>query len=313
MDGLTDGNSAAPASTGPATFAEAFAADASSAADPSASATTPPAAAQPAQDAAGTTPADKDRSPFIPRSRFDEVNTRLGELTKWKEQHGWVEGVDRAAVDQAVQIAQRFQQDPGGYIKQLLSEAISNPQLAPMVRSEMARFLGQRPQASAPPAAVDLTPIPVQMEDGRTLNMLTAEQWDAREAKLREEFAPAVQTAKELKAARDEAEAIRQADAFAAASITPMMAFPQFKEHAKEIAEYVNKAKLATGHPAEVEAATLRAYATIVVPKLDQASQSKLLDNLQQKAAASRSPNPGSAAPSAPADIKSFTDRRLTW
>lgn len=315
MDSLSDGNSAAPASTGPTTFAEAFASDASSAPDPSASATTPPAAAQPAQDAAGTTPAA--REPFIPRARFDEVNTQLGQLKEWKDKHGWAETVDRRSVEQATQIAQRFQQDPGGYIRDLLTEAVGNPQLAPIVRSEVARLLGQRPAAA--PAPVDLTPLPVEMTDGQTRNLFTAEQLQAfvqqELAKVREEFKPAMQSAAELQAEREDATAQRQAKDFATGALGELQALPGFKEHAKEIAAALDpKAlRLASDHPAEVTAAAYRAYATLVLPKLNQSSQSQLLDTLQRNAVASRSPNPGSAAPSAPGDVRSFNDRRLEW
>ncbi len=70
-------------------------------------------------------------------------------------------------------------------------------------------------------------------------------------------------------------------------------------------------------HPAEVNAATYRAYLKVlardVLPTLGANAQSQLLDSLQQKATASTAVNPASAAPTSRATPKGFNDPSLQW
>ena len=51
----------------------------------------------------------------------------------------------------------------------------------------------------------------------------------------------------------------------------------------------------------------------VVGPLRTQAAQSQVLDSLKQKAGAAATVNPGSAAPSSPANVQSFHDSRLVW
>jgi hypothetical protein len=314
------GNNAAAPASGPTTFAEAFAPDASPASDPSQQSNDAPAAAQPATDGESTPTAD-DRSPFIPRSRFDEVNGKYNELKQWREQYGWVEDAQkRAAFEQAVQIGQLYTQDRAGYIRQLLADALNDQTLAPVVRSEAARFLSQGRGQGQAPAAVDLNPIPVQLEDGRTVPLFTAEQHQAllqqELAKFREELAPVRQTAEELKAAKEQAARQQEADSFAKTFFGDLSKLPDFDALKPEIASRLAATTLASDHPKEVEAAVYRIYMDLSAARrtTDIAkAKSEQLDDLRRQAAASTSPNPGSAAPSTTRTPASFYDPALKW
>lgn len=315
---VSDGNSAAPA-----TFAEAFAADASSASDPSAQSPTPAAAEAPPTASSESTPgAQDDREPFIPRDRFDQVNGKYNELKAWKEQFGWAETVDRDAVQRAAEIGQLYTQDRAGYIRQILAEAVGDPTLATVVRSEAARLLagarGQQPAAAPEPQLV-----PVQLEDGSVVQMPRdpaawlawhQQQWLSH---VEQKIAPALQTAEDVKAAKEYAVRSQQAQSFAQSFVGDLQALPHFMEMKADIYERLSKTALKSDHPEEVKAAAYQIYTQVlaekVLPKLSQSAQSEQLDELKRKAAASTVPNPHAAAPTTVREIRSFADARLKW
>jgi hypothetical protein len=297
-------------SSAPATFAEAFTQDASPASDTSTQTTTPADAVAP-PDATEATPG-QDRSPFIPRDRFDQVNTDRAALKEWKERHAWAETVDRAAIAEAQRIGQTFAKDKPAFIREVIQDALNDPSLAPLVRSELARGLGTRQPQAAAPQAVDLAPFPIEMADGRVVPFYTADQLGALKdqwmQEMRQEFAPAQQTAEQFQQAAAHYERVQQADGFAKSFYGDLAKLPGFTEHKALIRDALGQIHLETDHPAEVRAAVFAIYNRDVVPKLLAARESSVLENLQQKAHASNSVNPGSAAPSSPRAIKSFAD-----
>jgi hypothetical protein len=306
----TDGGNSS--SGAPASFADAFAADASPASTPSTPPTTTADAVVPPAAGDDTTPG-QDRSPFIPRERFDAVHGERNTLKEWKEQHAWAETVDRTAVAEAQRIGQLFANDKPGFIREVLADAVNDPSLAPLVRSEAARLLGSRsPQAATAPPAVDMTPVPVQLENGQVIPLYTADQLGALKQQwmqeMRTEFAPAQQTAEQFQKAAQHYERVQQADGFAKSFYGDLSKLPGFTEHKEAIRQELGTTRLETDHPAEVRAAALAIYNRVVVPKLLAGRESKVLEDLQQRAHAATSVNPGSAAPSSPRAITSFKD-----
>jgi hypothetical protein len=319
MEDSTGGNTAASA---PTSFATAdWSSDASPAPESSQQTTTPSAAEQPTA-ASEPAPAGDDRSPFIPRARFDEVNTKANELKQWREQYAWAESVDRQKVEQAVELANLYSTDRAGYIRTLLSEAINDPQLAPAIRSEAARLLGTRAQ-SAPTPDAPVQMVPVQLEDGTVVNMprdpnaWMAQQRASLQAEMDAKYAPALSAADKLQKAEEHYAQSQEAQRFATSFGGDLTKLPHFAELKDTIREGLSKAQLASDHPAEVRAAALQVYIQAlsekVLPNLSTKAQSQLLDSLQQKAAASNSVNPGSAAPSTPRSVTKFTDASLQW
>lgn len=320
--------------TGPATFSEAFAADASSASSPSTDTTAASASTATTEPSAvGASPEASPQQPTgePPRERWADIlnntrdKTRAEVLAEWRQQHGWAESVDRRAVEQAVRLAQTYQQDPSGYIRGVLAEGLANPQLAPLIRSELGRLLAQRQGASddGEPQA----DIPVEFPDGSTKRVFSAEQLAKREAWLQQRWmgqveqrmAPALGAAEKLQ----QQEAQHQAHAWSSGFVGEIAAYPGFAEHkaaiGQEVARVLNQhaGDRRVNDPSFLEAVTLRAYTKLVTPTLAQsagkAAEKKLLDDLNTKAAASTSPNPGSAAPSSAKPITSFHDKGLQW
>jgi len=315
MEDLSGGNSAPASSAGPTTFAEAFASDASPASESPATSNTPPEAALPATDAADTTPGGDERSPFIPRSRFDEVNTERNALKQWKEQYGWAESADRQAIEQAVEIGKLYSTDRLGYARQLLSDMSSDPQLGPQLRSELARMLGTRQQQAPPaPAGPDLNGLVIDLGNGQTVPLSALkESWLGE---MEQKFAPVVQTAKQLQEASEQAQKTHEATEFAKGFLADLQKRPDFDALKPEIAKRLAAERLTSDHPAEVRAATYRIYMELSDQHRTQSiaqAKSDQLDDLQRRAAASTSPKPRSAAHSSPRSPKSFYVRDLKW
>jgi hypothetical protein len=328
MDGTESTVNSAPAvSSGPSTFAEAFAADASSAPESSQSTEHAATAEQsPGTSEASSTPAD-DRSPFIPRQRFDEVNTRLNELKSWKDQHGWVEQIDQQTLQAAVNFYQGFN-DPGGdpvaLLQQLAERIGSHPEHGARLRSLAARQLAAARGQQAQPAAPTMPDPDVAITDGQgnvVGRTYSAEAQAQREAflkqqwlqEIRNELAPVTKTVHEVHAER----AKLASESFASSAMESFTKLPDFDAHKAEIGQRLKAMNLQTDDPTVLTLAVKAIYADVVTPKREQQisskAQSQLLDNLQQKAAASTSVNPGSAAPSTPRQITSFHDPALQW
>lgn len=301
-------------SSTPLTFQQAFAADASPASStPTSESTTPPAAAQPGTEA-DATPAD-ERSPFIPRDRFDEVNTKFNELKTWKEQYGWAEQIPQAALMDAIRIAQRAQTDPIAYLQDFIKDLQGHPTHGAQLKSLAAKALAARTQPQGP----DLTPIQVQLENGQTVPLYSADQIAALKTQwldaAKQQFQPITQTVEQLQAER--AEAHQQADiaryvdtTFKDAATWPGMDEPANR---KAVAETLASMHVEDDDPRAVTVALNAAYRKVVLPTLSQKTEAKLLDSLKTKAAASSTVNPGSTGTASPPRVTSFYDASLQW
>jgi hypothetical protein len=330
MSEISPGGSEATVSAGPTTFAEAFAADVSPASEPTDSAdASATAAAQPEQtgaDNSQTSPETTgERSPFIPRARFDEVNTKLNELKTWKEQRAWADGVDGAQFDQMRQWYARAATDTQGFAINLLDELLNSPVHAQGIRSELARRLGTRPQRAETPAD-GMPDADVAITDangnvvGKTYSAEKLAQRDAyleRQfmAKVEQQFGPKLKTLDDVQAERQQMQAQHAAQEFGKSFHQELSALPLFEEHKQAIGQTLKGMQLTSDHPAEVKAAAYQAYYRVVGPKLKNGGQTKqdVMADLQRKAAASTSVNPSAASSAAPRSPSSFFDKDLKW
>lgn len=304
MDDTTTGGNT---DSSPATFAEAFAADASPAADTSTQTTTPSAAEQPTA-APESTPGTEDRSPFIPRARFDEVNTKLNELKQWREQYGWAEQVAPDQLSQMVTYFQKAQSDPTAFMAEYLNHVReSNPEAIAQLRSEFARQLasGRQQAGSGTP---DLNGIVIDLGNGQTLSLGDLKSQWLNE--VRQELQPVVKTVESVNAERAFQKALNDANTFATTTVQDASGWPGMDDKANRlaVAERIKGYQLTSDDPRDLQIALNRAWREVVLPKLSSRTESRLLDSLQQKAAASTTVNPGSAAPSTPRQYQSFTD-----
>ncbi len=223
------------------------------------------------------------------------ANARAKAVEEWRLQHGWAESVDRRAVEEQARIATLYQQDRPGYIRQILAEAVTDPTLAPVVRSEAARILGQRqPQ-------VDLSPdIPVIDEAGNVVNQsysadrmkqVVAAEIAKALGTFGEKVNPLLQERAQRQAQEAEAAQIRQLDAHVGDLYQEACdVLPHFKEHEVAIAEAM---KAIPGDPAK---AMRQAWKQVVGPTLSAKAKAEVLDSFSKKAAAQTVDGSGKAA-----------------
>ena len=177
------------------TFEQAFAADASPASDPSSTATASPEG--PAATGPEATPGE-DRSPLIPRSRFDEVvNARkaaeeqvkslrdsLGSLTPddVRTLHTWYQ---RAKGDSQKFLTETLleHENAAEVLDALITAARQHPKHGQALNSLIGRKLAQARTQTEP----QLETIPVEMPDGRTVQLVTADSMAKREAWVRDQ------------------------------------------------------------------------------------------------------------------------------
>lgn len=303
--------------TGPATFAEAFAADASSASTPSgdsapaasaSAATTEPPVANATPD--GTTPATGEP----PKERWPDIlaNAREKAIAEWRQQHGWAEQVNAQEFQQIQRIARHFAGgDVESGLRSLLAELGQDPQAAQVLRSLHARELAKlRGQSQGP----DLNPIQVQLENGQTVGLYTAEQiaalrnqWLADAQQQFQPIAQTVQTLQQREAALQQQAAITQ---YVETTYSDVQTWPGMDDagNRKAVADTLAQMRVDDDDPRAVSLALNAAYRQVVLPKLSQKAQATLLDDLKTKAAASTSVNPGSTAATAQRAYKSFAD-----
>lgn len=309
-------------------FAEAFAADATPVADSPSASTTPspdattadsPVAAiapsvTPPLDAASTP--TKGPLPYEAHKRIlDGAYAERDTLKQQVDNLRWAEGLDRAALTEGERLGKLYQQDRPAFIRQLLAEASTDPELIPLVRSEAARVLGTRtPPPAATPASLE-PDIPVLDERGQVV----AQAFSAD--RVRQLIAQSVQDAitKEVgpmrqdfqsRQARDQADAtqrqLTQSVNDAYAELVDVL--PGFEAHQAEIA------KVMATIPGDPVAAARKAWKQVVGATLSNANETRAqtLDSLKTRAAAS-TVNPASAAIASTHRPTSFFDPTLSW
>lgn len=313
-----------PESTGERpTFTQAFASEGTAAESPAA---TPSTETTPVETASAdaiapptdSTPVDGATTPAQGPIPYDRHKTVLDGAYKERDtykqqldQLSWAQNVDRAAIQEAERLGQLYQRDRAGYIRSLLDEALTDGELAPVLRSEFGRRLAQRTQADAP-----IEPdIPVHDEQGR----LVAQTFSAERVQqivqravaeaIGKEVAPIKQTFANQEAARKAAAEQRELDTRVETSYASLEKLPQFKEHDQAIAQAMQSPEFAgLSGPEQAYAAWWK----VVGPKLQASHKAQTLDELKTKAAAS-TVNPTAAVVATTHRPKSLTDPALQW
>lgn len=149
--------------------------------------TTPAAAVTP--PAEGTVPAseqvtDDPRSPFIPRARFDEVNTQKNQLTEQLKQYERFKDLQPNELQGVSNIALGLKSDAVGTVAGLVDMLLANPALGPVLQARLAphagRWLAGQRGKVAEPAADPEPEADLQAPDG-TLVFSAARQKEWRE------------------------------------------------------------------------------------------------------------------------------------
>jgi hypothetical protein len=287
--------------------------------------TTSPATAQPGSESAAPTPQETERSPYVDRQRFDTVNDRMKAAEEWRQQNAWVEN---PAAREAIERIARHQGDPLGMLAELVNDLGPHPEYGPKLRSFLGQQFGGLRQRTQPTAPEAPTPdVAIRDEHGNVVGQTySAEALAKRDAfleqqllaKIEQTYAPKLKTLETIQQEREHAAAQQQAQSFAKTfEQQAVEMIPEFdiKTHGPAVAAELAKLNLQpNAHPSVVEAAGLRALMKVMLPNLGNAAQSRLMGQLQTKAAASMTGvNPASAAPTSTGNIGSFSDARLTW
>jgi hypothetical protein len=243
------------------------------------------------------------REGFIPRDRFDEVNTKKAELERqlaeYREKHGWAESVQRDQLEQMAQWYSRYNGDAGEFMESILQESLQHPVHGASVKSRLGRMLAQLRQQQSQPEPIEAG-IPVMNDKGdivaRTftdaqINQLLQQKLDAALSPFKEDLDT-------RKSQAQKAQERAQVEAKADADVAYVKKRPGFAKFQKEI--------LAT-FSANPNMTIRDAYDAVMDSKLPQEAEAKVLSDLQQKANAQ---TVGSSAPSssAPPKFKNFAE-----
>lgn len=323
----TDSGAATTGSTAPSTFAEAFARDASSASTPdSASQTTDQSAGTTAPPADSSTPSGQpQQTGEPPQERWADIlsNARQKAAAEAWAGYEWAKQVTPQQFQEMAKWYQSANSDPVAFVQNLIGELQAHPDHGAKLRSLAAKTLSsgrsqQQAASEMPQPDVAITDPATGQVVGHTYsNKALAERdtWLRQQivAEIEQKYAPVTKTVEQITAERAELTRRQEAAAFARDFQAELAALPGYTEHRDAIRAELERAQLKSDHPAEVSAAAFRAYLKVVQPTLTQKAKSQLLDDLQQKAAASTGINPGSAAPAALGKVNSFHDPRLKW
>jgi hypothetical protein len=277
---------ATPAPARPTSMQEAFKRAEAKSAAPTGTATI-----QPATD--GASPAiTKGPIPFESHEtilRNAREKTRAEVMAEVQGKYGWAEHVDRATVEQAVELGKLYSTDKAAFVRQLFGD---NPDRA--VVAEAARFLGQQRGQTD----VDTEPdIPVSDANGQIVaRTYSAEKVQAIVAKaVQDAIAKEVGPLKQDHEARQHQAALQQITTTAEAQAKSVMArlstYDGFQANKAEIA------KVFRDHPEFTpEQAYLDVLHRVILPSRDRTSQAQTMASLKDKAVAQVETTTGTAA-----------------
>ena len=210
---------------------------------------------------------------------------------------------DPAVAREATQWFQRAARDRVGFLRDVITEALADPQLAAQVRSLAGQTLGggRGPMAAAPTEA----PAP-DFQDANGNQFYSAKTQQARDEWLiqraREEILgqvqPDLEQVRTERLERQADTAKRQVVSAIQGHISEATKWPYFEQYKAQIAHVARTMPLTSGHPAEEAIVLRRAYDQVVGPQLSTLEQQRVMADLKARAHAS-SLNPASTgAPS---------------
>ncbi len=293
----------------------------SSLATPETPETTPAAAVMPPTETPvepASTPeaVDDPRSPFIPRERFDTVNSRMTKAEEALKQYEWAKDYQTEDLQSVATWAKAFKANPVEAVLHALQSVESDPQHAQALRSHFARSLsaGRKP---AEPAA-DPEPEPdLQAQDGTLVYSATKQKewrdWNNRQltSTLTKSFEDKMQPLQKV------ADTFQQRESQSAytSSVTQVLselkaADPDFASHTKDVYQALEAdpdlMRMALGDKdtkpnprLAIRYAWNEVRLSKIVPQQLKDSEGKTLANLQQRAVAANA-NPATASTSTP-------------
>ena len=268
---------------------------------PTATQDSTPAAAQ----QQGPIPFDRHKS--ILDGAYAERDTARREFEEYKQRYGWAGSIDPTEFQQLQRWSTAYREDPVRWMAETVGELKQQyPHLTPALTSEAARILaGSRGFQPEPEIEPD---IPVLDAEGQVVSQaFSAERVkqlisrSVAEA-IGREVGPLKKTEERRQAAEQERAVRYEANLEADNQFRAAQQWHGFKEHNASIEK-----AYATHENWSLADAYLHVLHTEILPKLDQASQGKLLSHLQTQAAGS-TVHPSGTSPTQPFKPKSFEE-----
>lgn len=245
-------------------------------------------------------PAQAGPIPFnVHKTALD--NARSKAVAEWEQQYGWAKQVDPQEFQRVVEMSRKASADPIAYLQDFIKEIQQDPKYGAQLRSLAARALSQRQQQVVDEQEPQ-PDVPIQLDNGRVLNLYSAEQQAKREAflqrqwmsQVKQEFSPVTKTIETLQAR--EAEAVRQSEIHSYVSTThqDVTTWPGMQDEANRVAVASELAsmRLSSDDPREVTLALNAAYRKAVLPNLHRSAMQSVLSTTRQHASAG-TVNPG--------------------
>ncbi len=211
---------------------------------------------------------------------------------------------DPAIAREATQWFHRAAQDRPAFLRDVINEALTDPQLRPQVMSLLGQTLGS---GARPPATEAVEPQP-DFQDAAGNQFYSAKAQQAREAWLIQkakaeilgEVQPDLDQVRSEREAKQAETAKQQNIAAINTHIAEARKLPYFDQFKDQIRAAALAMPLTSGHPAEEAIVLQRAYWQVVGPELSKLEQQRVVADLKARANAS-SLNP--AATGAPSGI----------
>jgi hypothetical protein len=282
---------------------------------PVAEATAPVDSAQP--DAATTPPAETTESVSTEPAKTGPIpfdvhktaleNARTKAVEEWKQRYGWAEQVSQQEFQQIAQMAQKASADPIAYLQDFIKDLQTHPTYGAQLKSLAAKALSQRSQGP------DMTPLQVQMEDGRTVPLYSADQIAALKSQwlseAKQEFQPFTQTLEQLQTEKAAAAQERAVAQYVQTTHADVATWPGMEDKASQVkvAEYLSRMDI-DDDPRAVTLALNEAYRKVILPTLQQAERRTVLSNIHQQANAN-TVNPAHTSTRAPKTLDEMSTR----
>lgn len=228
---------------------------------------------------------------------------------EWRQKHGWAEQADRQAVEQMDRMGRLFRTDPAAWTRQYFTEALNDPALSSVIRSEAARLLGTR---TPPQGTGEIEPdIPVLDPNGQVVNHAYSASavkqlvQRAVEDAIGKKVAPLEQDFQTRQKAAEQAAYDKRLDDAVSTDRAFVEKRPYWKEHGSAITKH---------YAANPQFVTLKdAYydyvETSILPNLSKTERTQVIQQLNGKTAASSvSPSSGTTSLPISDDEKSWED-----
>jgi hypothetical protein len=329
----TETSPAAPATSAPSpsvapdqrpTFEQAFAADAARQTPETQPATESPTtpAAETTETTSAVHPSTETQGPIpftVHKTALDNARTKATQEAQatFDRDYGWAKAIPRETIQEWSGIAQLMASDPAAFMEKYFAEAVAHPTHGPGVKSWAAKTLAAR----VPPA--DTMPAPdVQIVDAQgnvtgltysDTQLAKRDEW--RERQLMEKVGTELQPFKQEREQKqaEAREAARKQEV--AASVDDVMAdIAAVLEIPVDAANplFVKVGELMDAEHLSPHKAAMRVRQEYVVPKLAGSVQTKVLEDLQTKAAAAGM-NPAGAVVATTKRVSSLLDPSLSW